>query len=795
MFFRRALFAFSALAIISVIDSGVYAAEFVRFKEEPVIRIGLSTGARSVSITTGDTQLISNTPGEAPKLLQTAKISVAPRYYKPPQIELYDFEIPNIQTKEEADLMAAEAREATGEKVTTRLDAGSNTWRVRIGETKETIEEANEFKALLAEKGFAETEIVTTKFLQPSEDAIALTNQLKTNSNSEVRSLISSRPTNSNSNSAVRPAVSSAPTSDVSPPPIVPVVDANLKEIVVSGAGAASFASLKPLAFASTSERSIPVRVNGKAYRGRIEVFVNDRGSLTIVNAILMEDYLRGVVPAELSLPALEAQKAQAVAARTYAWANMNQFIKQGFDLLPTTRSQVYKGFSAETAMGTQAVNETRGVVASYQGKPINAMYTSTCGGRTENVENIYEFNHPYLRGVECSLEGRQQFDPVLVKTLREPAKIKDEANLELVRLISQFSVNGFLLNAPRFTDEWFAAAPTQNELSSWLGNMAFRFNRTGGAITADTAKPAEMARFLGLLVYGDAYADTLLSEADIAYQLSFADAAEVPKERRADVAMLMRDGWLSLYPDATLRPNQPMPRSRLIRLIYSIYAKKKWLPALQTGSTKTSVDGKLVLKSGKTEKQLSLRPDALLFRQFGDQYFQVKEIALIGGESVAYQTNALSEVTYLEVKPSAATATAEKASPFSTWNTNLSPSAAQSRLSRYVRGLGALYDLRVSKRGVSRRATELEIVTSNGTFKLAGGKIRSALRLKEQLFVINKRYDASGRAAAYNFTGRGWGHGIGMCQYGAFGLAKMGVKYDRIIKHYYTGVDLAKAY
>ena len=44
-------------------------------------------------------------------------------------------------------------------------------------------------------------------------------------------------------------------------------------------------------------------------------------------------------------------------------------------------------------------------------------------------------------------------------------------------------------------------------------------------------------------------------------------------------------------------------------------------------------------------------------------------------------------------------------------------------------------------------------------------------------------------------FTGRGWGHGVGMCQYGAFGLAKMGVKYDAIIKHYYTGVDLTQAY
>jgi stage II sporulation protein D len=133
--------------------------------------------------------------------------------------------------------------------------------------------------------------------------------------------------------------------------------------------------------------------------------------------------------------------------------------------------------------------------------------------------------------------------------------------------------------------------------------------------------------------------------------------------------------------------------------------------------------------------------------------------------------------------------------SPLDFWNVSLSPSAVQARLSRYVRGIGTLLDLRVSKKGSSRRAVELEIVGTNGTKHLKGGKIRSALRFKEQLFVLNKRYGANNNVIGYNFTGRGWGHGIGMCQYGAYGLAKMGVKYDKIIKHYYTGVDLAKAY
>ena len=111
----------------------------------------------------------------------------------------------------------------------------------------------------------------------------------------------------------------------------------------------------------------MPVKLNGKAYRGKIEVFVNSRGTLTVVNVVPIEDYLLGVVPRELGLPSLEAQKAQAVAARTYAIANIDGFATQGFDLLPTVWSQVYGGVSAENSMGTQAVQQTRGIVATYQ--------------------------------------------------------------------------------------------------------------------------------------------------------------------------------------------------------------------------------------------------------------------------------------------------------------------------------------------------------------------------------------------------------------------------------------------
>lgn len=785
---RCILFIFFFVFIFSISDASAFGEFYsLLLDREPVIRIGLATNAQTVSITTSDSTLVATSIGEPDKFLSANRISVAARIYSPPEYEIYHFEIPNIPSQAEAVALAKEVRDATNEKTSISIDAAKNTWRVLIGETIATIEEANEFKAALSDKGYEEAEMITEKFVQPSQDAINLSKQISQNSKSEVRSLMTTTPIMPTPN-GVKQIVSTNPIADA--------VNPNLREVIVSGGSAnARFTSLKPVAFGSTNARLTPVKFNGKAYRGRIEVFVNSRGTLTVVNAVSIEDYLLGVVPNELSLPSIEAQKAQAIAARTYAVANINQFGKQGFDLLPTVRSQVYQGFSSESKMGTQAVLETRGVVATYKGKPINALYTSTCGGRTENSENVFEFNEPYLRGVECSLEGRKHFEPFLIKTIRVPAKLRDEKNLELARLMSLFAVNGFQLSTNQITDDWFEDAPTQSEMSNWLNQIAVKFGATFPNVNKDSAKPLELARVLAQMIYPADYADTLLSEADINYQLAFDDAAEIPKDRRADVAILLRDGFLTLYPDLTLQPNKSFSRARMLRLIEQIFTKKKWMPNLQTGAAQPSADGKLIIKSGRTNRTLNVRPDVFLFREFGGAFYPVKETALVGGETVAFQTDASGAIIYLEVEPTTTTAAAERNSSLTNWNVNLSPSSVQSRLSRYVRGIGSLIDVRVAQKGFSRRAVDLEIIGTNGTFHLKGGKIRSALKLNEQLFVINKRYDGNGRAIAYTFTGRGWGHGVGMCQYGAFGLAKMGVKYDQIIKHFYTGVDLTKAY
>jgi stage II sporulation protein D len=216
----------------------------------------------------------------------------------------------------------------------------------------------------------------------------------------------------------------------------------------------------------------------------------------------------------------------------------------------------------------------------------------------------------------------------------------------------------------------------------------------------------------------------------------------------------------------------------------------------LQKANARPASDGQLILRSSKGKDQpIRINPDAFLFRQLGEQLYPVSSVALVGGEPVTYHLAANGQIDFLEVKPSPNGAAADRFSPFANWTRGLSVAQVQARLARAARGIGPIVDLRVAARGSSHRVTDLEIVGANGTAHVRGGRIRSTLGLREQLFVIDREYDESGRVTEFVFTGRGWGHGVGMCQVGAYGLAKQGWSAEQILKAYYTGIEVTRIY
>ena len=155
------------------------------------------------------------------------------------------------------------------------------------------------------------------------------------------------------------------------------------------------------------------VRLGGRPYRG--EALVRASGSgVTAINVLELESYLLGVVPREIGRrPAneIDAMKAQAVAARTYAIGNMNGRPSLGFDFYATVQDQVYGGASDEDSIVSRAVHETRGEILTHNGRPILAYYSSTCGGRTASIEESWTGRAPlpYLRSVSDRIPGTDQ--------------------------------------------------------------------------------------------------------------------------------------------------------------------------------------------------------------------------------------------------------------------------------------------------------------------------------------------------------------------------------------------------
>ena len=122
---------------------------------------------------------------------------------------------------------------------------------------------------------------------------------------------------------------------------------------------------------------------------------------LTLINDINLELYLLGVVPSEMpSSWNIEAHKAQAIAARSYAIANMGKRALHGYDLKDTPEDQAYGGASAETQKTNRAVIDTKGQVLVNNNKVISAFYHASAGGHTVNSGQIWCRNLPYLRSV-----------------------------------------------------------------------------------------------------------------------------------------------------------------------------------------------------------------------------------------------------------------------------------------------------------------------------------------------------------------------------------------------------------
>jgi len=150
-----------------------------------------------------------------------------------------------------------------------------------------------------------------------------------------------------------------------------------------------------------TPDEGTTIRWNDQQWRGQFRVFINPRGTLTLVTRLRLESYLAGVVPGEIGAlgeDVIEAGRAQAIAARSYTLFYRGRRAAEGFDVYATVEDQLYVAVEGERPLASRCVQSTAGEVALSDGRPVRANYCSTCGGITADVWEAWPADPlPYL--------------------------------------------------------------------------------------------------------------------------------------------------------------------------------------------------------------------------------------------------------------------------------------------------------------------------------------------------------------------------------------------------------------
>jgi stage II sporulation protein D len=192
------------------------------------------------------------------------------------------------------------------------------------------------------------------------------------------------------------------------------------------------------------SKADFHLTLNGNRFRGIADVIIENDG-ISVVNAIYMEDYLKGVLPPEIGShgrPELEALKAQAVASRTYALSRFRQNPAEPYDMVNEVADQVYIGMSSEDRWINEAIEATRGEVLLAGDELITAYYHSTCGGSTDNIEDVWDKQpKSYLKSYDddsfCEWSkfyewsftwSRSQLEESISKYLKQKGRLKQDS-------------------------------------------------------------------------------------------------------------------------------------------------------------------------------------------------------------------------------------------------------------------------------------------------------------------------------------------------------------------------------
>jgi stage II sporulation protein D len=519
-----------------------------------------------------------------------------------------------------------------------------------------------------------------------------------------------------------------------------------------------------PLALARAD--GSPVPFGESSYRGFLLIRATGRGTLHVINRVGLEDYLKGVVPGEMGprvYDEIEALKAQAVAARSYAMKRRGDFAAEGYDLCATPRCQVYGGVAAEQPLTNRAVDETSGEVLLWDGRVADALFTSTCGGRTENAEVVfpgYAGTAPYLVSVACSGEAPLGF-------AARPVPPKPHA-------VTALGARGLALLAA------LGHGPDAAGLAAARDAVRQRLGLSPRPAPHPLSVPlayVEIAEGAGLLP------PEVLTEP---VELEAAPASWSPKARAA-WAVLVR---------FQLANGGSFPRDRALHVEEAAGIWAALLSRLgdfdeSEGRLVSAAPDAVVAKISKGRVDLPVGGRLVLLAGGPDVFESVASLEAYPGDRVRLFSRD-GKLTGLAKGAAAASGTYERESAWIHWTRRFTGAELAAKLKERdaSRSATVVRKVEVTGRGASGRARSVRLATDAGTVVLTGLEIRFAMGLPESLFTVVAGRLERGEPV-FTFYGRGWGHGVGLCQNGAFGMALAGKGYRQILAWYYPGTEV----
>jgi stage II sporulation protein D len=700
--------------------------------KEPVIRVGLQIDADMIQLTcTGKFQVVLQDKGEIIEEPSNAKIYFVPKVSKFIIQSSYIIQLGSFANKDNALRLMNEVKEKFKFSSNLILEESNDKFRVKIIGVK-SKEEAENIKKKLEDEGYQAWIILEYK---------------------------SDQDRNKNKNFAIL------------------FYDDNDEKKSESSNNI----------IISPQREEDRILFNSKPYRGAFAIFLNERGKLNLINILNIEDYLKGVLPLEMgsyTYSAIEALKAQALAARTYAVKNMKQFEKEGYDICATPACQVYGGASVEEALSSRAVDETAGEIITYRGEPIDALYTSTCGGHTEDARYIFNKDEPYLKGVPCTYEQQNIYT---ASSANQFAIIQDEdgfnvtPGLFLLYKLDFFKVKG---------DEksYFSEIVTLNEWERWIKKLLIYLDLQPSYKSEVVPQDFFHAILeIAKAIKADEKARLLFPAQVNETLMNFSDAAIADTEAKKIIALFISLKYIRPYYDNTLRLYNPPIRYRVLDVIYRILEHHNVFAKVSATVVEMNNDG-IKVKVGSEFYTYKISRDAMFAHAYGDMLGLSNQIKLATGDVINFLGDK-NEIYYIEAVWGMQGEASDRSSKYAFWSQFIPSDELANRVNK-IKDIGVPIDLIILKQGVSGRVVELLVRGEKGEVSLKGLNIRMTLGLRENWFTIDK---VVGKRPGFLFIGRGWGHGVGLCQVGAYGMAVQGRNYREIIKHYYTDVDITK--